>query len=171
MSRIAFAKIGDQLAKSRKVRRTWLVGNEIIVEGRVMANAGNQRIQLLALSGILQRDRREQAVGELAAQAVSLRHIQFLLSAPDRVETSLGHLGRGGVGHGGPAPVSDDRSAHFPRGRPRRIGGVTRGINYKQRSRKNASQMKRVHSSYVFWATRAFIGTKCLCGARGPFHP
>src|ERR1035437_6805286 len=94
MSRIAFAKIGDQLAESRKVRRTWLVGNEIIVEGRVMADARNQRIQLLALCGILQRGWREQAVGELAAQAVSLRHIQFFLPAPDQVEAALGHLGR-----------------------------------------------------------------------------
>ena len=147
MGRIAFAQIGDELAQRRKVRRAGLVGDEIIVKRRVMANAGDQRIQLLALRGILQRGRREQAVGELGAQAVPLRHIQFLLPAPDQVEAALGHLGRGGVGHGRPAPVGDDGRAHLPGGRRRRSGGRARGINRKQHSDQSASQMKRVHGN------------------------
>jgi hypothetical protein len=48
---------------------------------------------------------------------------------------------------------------------------MTRGINYKQRSDKSASRMKRVHGSYESWTTRAFIGTNFLRGEEGPSHP
>ncbi len=131
---ITFAQVGDELAQGWKGRGAWLVGDEIVVKRRVMANAGNQCIQLFALRGVLQRSRREQTIGELGAQAVSLRHIQLLLVAPNEVEPALGHLGRGRVGHGRPAPVRDDGRAHLPGGRRGRGGGQTGGMDGTQNS-------------------------------------
>ena len=120
--RVALAEVGHQLAQRGKRRRAGLVGDEVAVQGRVVADPGDQGVELLPLRRVVQRRRREQAVLKLRPQAVPLGHVQLLLRAPDEVPAALGHLPGDRVGHRRAGPVGDDRRADLPRGRDSGLG-------------------------------------------------
>ena len=65
----------------------------------MLADTGDESIQLRAALGVVQCGRREQTVGQLAAQTVTLCHVELLFAAtPDQIEAPFDHLLCGRIG-------------------------------------------------------------------------